>query len=92
MSNLTFGYVLFALLVLGVDDFGFRRMHLQVALRQASLTLRLERRCFLLVTAVRQSVVRITTPRELRVCPRPPEIKRVVEKNVRQNWANHTRG
>jgi len=24
------------------------------------------------------------------VCPRHPEIERVVEKNVRQNWANHT--
>ena len=24
------------------------------------------------------------------MCPRHPEIERVVEKNVRQNWANHT--
>src|SRR5437667_10926145 len=80
----------FAFLVLAVDDFGFRRMHLQVALRQASLKLRLERLCFLLVTAVHQSVVRIPTPREVRECPRHPEIERVVEKNVRQNWANHT--
>jgi hypothetical protein len=74
----------FALLVLALDDFGFRRMHLQVALRQTSLKLRLsvpslrdtsqahrpvlERLCFLLVTAVHQSVVRIPTPREVRVC------------------------
>src|SRR6266849_8565636 len=41
-----------ALLVFAVDDFGFRGMHLQAALRQASLKLRLERLCFLLVTAV----------------------------------------
>ena len=37
-----------------------------------------------------QSVVRIPTLREVRVCPRHPEIERVVEKNVRQNWANHS--
>ena len=64
-------------------------MHLQVAIRQASLKLRLQRLCFLLVTAVNQSVVRIPTPREVRVCPRHPEIERIVEKNVRQDWANH---
>ena len=65
-------------------------MHLQAALRQASLKLRLERLCFLLVTAVHQSIVCIPTPREIRVCPRYPEIERVVEKNVRQDWADHS--
>ena len=64
-------------------------MHLQMALRQASLKLQLERLCFLLVTAVHQSVVSIPTPREVRVCPHHPEIERIVEKNVRQNWADH---
>ena len=73
-----------ALFVFAVDDFGLRWMHLQAALRQASLKLRLERLCFLFVTAVHQSIVCIPTPREIRVCPRHPEIERVVEKNVRQ--------
>ena len=45
--------------------------------------------CFLLVTAVHQSIVRVPTPREIRVCPLHPEIERIVEENVRQNWANH---
>jgi len=79
-----------ALLVFAVDDFGFRGMHLQAARCQASLKLRLERLCFLFVTAVHQSIVRIPTPREVRVCPNHPEIERVVEKNVTQNWANHS--
>src|SRR5207302_8078378 len=48
-------------------------MHLQAALRQASLKLRLERLCLLLVTAVHQSIVCIPTPREIRVFPRHPE-------------------
>ena len=65
-------------------------MHLQAALRQASLKLCFESLRFLLVTAVHQSVICIPTPREFRVCPRHPEIERVMEENVRQNWADHT--
>jgi hypothetical protein len=65
-------------------------MHLQAALRQASLKLRLERLCLLLITAVHQSIVCIPTPREIRVFPRHPEIERVVEKNVRQDWADYS--
>src|SRR4030095_7937647 len=38
--------------VFTVNDFGFRRMHLQTALRQTSLKLRLKRLCLLLVTTV----------------------------------------
>src|SRR5438552_2219071 len=63
----------FALFVFAVGDFGLRWMHLQAALRQASLKLRLERLCLLLVTAVHQSIVCIPTPREIRVFPRHPE-------------------
>jgi hypothetical protein len=65
-------------------------MHLQAALCQANLQLRLKRLSFLLVTAVHQSIVRIPTPREVRVFPRHPEIKRIVEKKIRQDWADHT--
>ena len=74
----------FALPVFAVDDLGFRRMHLQATLRQAGLKLHFESLRFLLVTAVHQSIIRIPTPREIRMCPRHPEIERIVEKNVRQ--------
>jgi len=46
--------------------------------------------CFLFVRAVHQSIVRIPTTTGGRVCPNHPEIERVVEKNVTQNWANHS--
>ena len=72
----------FALSVLAVDDLGFRRMHLQAALRQASLKLGLEGFGFLLGPAVHQPVIRIPTPREVGVCPRHPEIERVVQEEI----------
>src|SRR5689334_16796241 len=78
-----------AIVVLAVDEPGFHRMHLQTALRQTSLKLRLEGFCFLLATAVHQSIICIPTPWEIRVCPCHPGIKRIVEKEVGQNRANH---
>ena len=72
----------FALPVLAVDDLGFRRMHLQAALCQASLKLGLEGLGFLLVPAVNQSIIRIPTPRKVGVCPRHPEIERVMQKQI----------
>jgi len=69
-SNFDVRIPAFALLVFAVDNLGFRRMHLQAALRQASLKLCFESLRFLLVTAVHQSVICIPTPREVRVCPR----------------------
>src|ERR1035441_2119182 len=80
----------FTLPVFAVDDFGFRRMHLQVALRQPGLQLSLEGLRFLPGTAVHQPVVRIPTPWKIRMCPRHPEIKRVVHKKIGQNWADHS--
>jgi hypothetical protein len=62
------------LLVFAVNNLGFRRMHLQVALRQPGLKLGLEGFCFLLGTAVCQPIVSIPTPREIRVRPRHPEV------------------
>jgi len=50
----------------------------------------LEGLCFLLAAAVNQPIVGIPTPREIRVGTRHPEIERIVEESVRQNWANHT--
>ena len=73
-----------AIVVLAVDDPGFRRMHLQTAFRQTSSKLRLEGFCFLLATAVHQSIICIPTPWEIRVCPCHPGIKRIVEKEVGQ--------
>src|SRR5215472_10385760 len=75
--------------VFAVDDFGFRRMHLQTAFRQARLKLRLEGFRFLFATAVHQPVIRIPTPWEIRMCPRHPDIERVVKKEIGQNWADH---
>src|SRR5579871_785393 len=76
--------------VSAVNDFGFRRMHLQTALRQASLKRRFKCLRLLLVTAVHQPVICIPTPREARVRPCHPEIERVVHKEVGQDWADHT--
>jgi hypothetical protein len=61
----------FALPVLAVNDLGFRRMHLQAALRQPCLKLRLESLSFLLVSAVDQPIVCIPTPRKVWVRPCP---------------------
>jgi hypothetical protein len=41
-----------ALAVFAVDNFGFRRMHLQAALREASLKFSLESLCFVLTPTV----------------------------------------
>src|SRR4030095_5758320 len=48
-------------------------MHLQTAFRQTRRELRLEGFCFLLATAVHQSIVSIPTPWEIGMCPRHPE-------------------
>ena len=61
-----------------------------MALRQAALKVGLEGLRFLFAPAVDQPIVSIPTPREVRVSPRHPEIERIVQKSVRQNWANHT--
>jgi hypothetical protein len=79
-----------ALPLLTVDNFGFRRMHLQTAFRQARLQLHVEGFRLLLTAAVYQSVIRIPTPWEIRMCPCHSGIERVVKKEVRQNWADHT--
>jgi hypothetical protein len=50
-------------------------MHLQAALRQPCLKLRLESLSFLLVPAVDQPIVCIPTPRKVWVRPCHPEIK-----------------
>ena len=79
----------FAFPVFAVDDLGFRRMHFQVAFRQAGLKLCLEGLRFLLVPAVYQSVIRIPTPREVGVRPRHPEIERIMQEQVSQNRADN---
>jgi hypothetical protein len=63
-------------------------MHLQTAFRQAGLKLHLEGFRFLPTAAVHQPVIRIPTPWEIRMCPRHPEVERVVKKEIGQNWAN----
>jgi len=64
-------------------------MHLQVALRQSGLKLSLNSFRFFLGTAVYQPIICIPTPWEIRVCPRYPEIERVMHKEVGQNWTHY---
>src|SRR5215831_4579822 len=80
----------FAIAILAVDDLGFCRMQLQAALCQTRLKFGLDGLGFLLVPAVNQSIIRIPTPRKVRVRPRHPEIERVMQEQVRQNWADNT--
>src|SRR5215472_9947065 len=75
--------------VFAVDDFGFRRMHLQAAFRQAGSKFRLEGFRFLLALTVHQPIVSIPPPWKIRLCPRHPDIERVVKKEICQNWADH---
>ena len=80
----------FALPALAVDDFGFRRMQLQAARRQAGLKAGHEGQGFLLGSAVNEPVICISTPREVRMCPRHPEVKRVVQEKIRENRTDHS--
>src|SRR5207237_6581495 len=79
----------FALSILAVDDLCLAGMQLQAAFRQASLKLGLEGLGFLRAPTVHQPVIRIPAPREVGVCPSHPEIKCVVQEQIRLNWANH---
>ena len=74
----------FPLSILAIDDLGFRRMQLQVALHQSVVKLSLKGLCLLLCPTVHQPIICISTPREIRMCPRHPEVKRVVHKKVDQ--------
>src|SRR6516165_7452429 len=87
-SNLTFGR--FAFPAIAVNDFGFRRMQLQVALCQSILKLGPEGFCFSLAPAVYLSIIGIATPGKVGVGPRYPEIERVMHEQIRQNRTNHT--
>ena len=42
---------------------------------------------FLLGPTVHQPILCISTPRKIRMCPCPPEIKRVVHQQIGQDWA-----
>ena len=64
-------------------------MHLQAALCQPCLKLRLESLSFLLVPAVDQPIVCIPTPRKVWMRPCHPEIKRVMQEQVCQYRADN---
>jgi hypothetical protein len=65
-------------------------MHLQLAFREADLKVGLDGLRLLLRPAVYQPVIRIPTPRKLRVRPRHPEIERIVQEEICQYWADDT--
>jgi len=64
-------------------------MHLQVALRQPGLKLSFNSFSFVLGSAVYQPIICIPTPWEVEMCPRHPQIERVVHEEIGQDWANH---
>ena len=72
----------FSLPVFAINDLRFRRMQFQVALRQSTLKGGFKGRGLGLGAAMDQPVISIPTPWELRVCPRHPQIERVVQKSV----------
>src|ERR1700730_3923844 len=80
----------FAFPVPAVNDFGFRRMQLQLPLCKASFKFGPEGFCFSLAPAVYQSIIGIPAPGKVGVRPRYPEIKRVMHEQIRQNRTDHT--
>src|SRR5271166_739584 len=66
-----------------VNDLSLGGMHLQVTLLQACLKLCPDGFRFLLGPAVYQPVIRIPTPREVRICPPHPEIECVMQEKIR---------
>ena len=65
-------------------------MHLQTALRQTCLKRSHEGLGFLLVSTVNKTVIGIPTPGKVGICPRHPEIERVMHKQIHENGANDT--
>ncbi len=76
----------FAPLILAVDNLGLCRMHLKSARCQPRTQLHLEGFGLLLALAVNKTIVGISTPW---MRPRHPEIKCIVQKEIRQDRANH---
>jgi len=64
-------------------------MHLEAAFCQPDMKLSLKGLGFLLVPTVNQSIVCVPTPWKVWVGPRHPEIKRVMQEQIRQNRADN---
>jgi len=64
-------------------------MQFEPAFRQPGVERGLDRFRFVLSPAMNQPIIRIPTPWEVTMCPRHPEVERVVHKKVGQDWANH---
>src|SRR5208337_2424992 len=75
--------------VFAVDDFGFGRMHLQAALRQAGLQLGHHGFRFSPAPTVHETIVSIPTPREVGVHPRHPAVEGVVQEEIGKYRADH---
>jgi hypothetical protein len=71
-----------------MDDPGFGGMHFELAFRQPRLKFSLEGLSFFLGPTVHQPIISIPTPWEGRVCPFHPEIKRVMQEQIRNNRTN----
>src|SRR5215469_15486903 len=72
-----------------MDDPGFGGMHFELAFRQPLLKFSLEGLSFFLGPTVHQPIVSIPTPWEVRVFPYHPEIKCVVQEQIRKNRTNY---
>jgi hypothetical protein len=72
-----------------MDDPCLGGMHFELAFRQPRLKFSLEGLSFFLGPTVHQPIVSIPTPWEVRVCPFHPEIKCVVQEQIRKNRTNY---
>src|SRR5579859_922945 len=80
----------FAPIVFAINDLGFGRMHLKSTFCQSSTKLRLEGLGLLFAPTVDKSIVGVPTPWKIRMCPRHPQIKRIMHEEVGEAGANDT--
>lgn len=79
-----------ASIILAVDNLGFLRMQLQTA-RTETLTDHPQQQFGLrLALAVNQAVIRVSAPLHMAVVELQPLIERIMQKEIRQYWANDT--
>jgi hypothetical protein len=76
--------------ILAVNKFRFLRMKLQIALPQSLSNAYFQILRFRLRHAVHNDVIRVALKWDFWVSPSHPVIKSIVQKEIGQQWANHT--
>lgn len=64
-------------------------MHLQLARREPRLKRRLYSESFVFGSTMHEPIVRIAAPREIWKSSREPNVKRIMEKQIRQQWTDY---